>query len=148
MKRLLATLALLGLISLAWAQTNPLQDNVNSRRLYRFNRVREDSVLNIGGPSNSPDTLQVFRPGKWTSLLFSVNGTMGTGTVRAVAWCGGRTGPNETMLVPCDTLDITATGRHLWQLNIKVSDAVMPVFSVASTVGIVTVDSTLIMTSW
>lgn len=148
MKRLLATLALLGLISLAWAQTNPLQDKVASRRLYRFESMGEDSVLYVDTDSISVDTLDTFRPGKWTSLMFSVNGTMGTGSIQAVAWCGSRYAAGELMLTPCDTLDIAATGRQLWQLNIKVSDVVMPVFSALPTVTSVTIDSTQLMTSW
>lgn len=141
-------LALALLSVAAWAQTNPLQDRVRTQKLYRLNDVYEDSVLNLGGPSQSPDTLHYFRPAKWSTLVFSANGTFGTGDVSAVAWCGTQYTRGEYLLAPCDTLVLTSTGRKVWPLNIPACDAVMTVFSCGATIGTVTIDSTVLIENW
>jgi len=147
MKRLFALLALVALTSGLWAQGSLEQTKVRTVAL-SDSEDSDDLSLNLSTASAPIDTLVAFRPAKWTSLMFAVNGTMGTGSIEAHAWCGARLGGGASLLAICDSLTISDTGHYIWQLNIPTSDIVSVVWSTAPTVTSVTIDTIRAALNW
>ena len=133
-------------MSEATAQTNPLQDKVSKLTLLdvqgnvRFGPLDDAGVL--------ADSSLAFNPSKYTSVIFSVGGTFVNGSLKAVAKCGPKSGSGLSIHTRCDSVTISAPGITLWSLNIPAIEGVQILFSGASSITNITVDSVSVFRNW